>query len=357
MGIILVINPGSTSTKVALYESAMAGKVKEIASKTVNHSREDLEKFSSTAAQEDLRSGEVVEFLKEHNVEKIDCSVGRGAIVKALTAGSYSINETMIHELRTEKYSNHASNLGALIARSMGDRYNCPSMITDPVSVDEFEPFSRYSGLPGMIRRSRLHALNIRAMARKYAESIKKDMNDLNLVVAHLGGGISIVPMKKGKMIDTNDALEGGPFSPQRAGTLPITLLVKLCYSGKYKSAEEVTSLLTKKAGLLAYLGSDDGRIIEGRIADGDKKAEEVYHAMTYQIGREIGGSAAALKGEVDAIILTGGLAYAPLCTQWVSEYVNWIAPVVILAGEHELAALAEAGSRHIFGTETLKEY
>jgi len=354
---ILVINPGSTSTKAALYESDCAGKVSEIASQTFTHSAEELDQFPDTAAQESFRSKCVSDFLKENNVETLDCCAGRGAPVKALSAGSYSINETMLTELRTEKYSNHPSNLGALIAHTLAEKFNCSSLIADPVSVDEFEPFSRYSGLPGIDRRSRLHALNIRAMARRYAQSIGRDMDDLNLVVAHMGGGISIVPMKKGKMIDTNDANDGGPFSPQRAGTLPSTLLVKLCFSGKYNTAAELNSVLTKKSGLLAYLGSDDGRVIEERIVSGDKEAEEIYHAMTYQIGREIGSAAAALKGKVDAVILTGGLAYAPLCTKWISEYVDWIAPVVILAGEHELTALAEAGSRYIYGTETLKEY
>ena len=354
---ILVINPGSTSTKVALYESNVAGEVHEIASKSLTHSAEELDRYKSTYDQEDFRTQAVTDFLKENDVDELDCCAGRGAPVKALSAGSYGINKVMLEELRTEKYSNHASNLGALIAHSVATQYNCSSLITDPVSVDEFEPFSRYSGLPGMNRRSRLHALNIRAMARKYAHSIGKDMNNLNLVVAHMGGGISIVPMKKGKMIDTNDANDGGPFSPQRAGTLPSTLLVKLCFSGKYESAAEVNSVLTKKSGLLAYLGSDDGREIEKRITAGDKEAEEIYHAMTYQIGREIGSAAAALKGKVDGIILTGGLAYAPLCTQWVSEYIDWIAPVHILAGEHELTALAEACSRYIFGSEKLKEY
>jgi butyrate kinase len=354
---ILVINPGSTSTKVALYESGRSGKVQEIASKSITHKPEDLDQFETTSAQEEFRTQTVSDFLAVNNVTHLDCAVGRGAPVKALSAGSYGINETMLEELRTEKYSNHASNLGALIAYSIGKKFQCPSMIADPVSVDEFEPFARYSGLPEIKRRSRLHALNIRAMARRYGDSIGRDMKDLNLIVAHLGGGISIVPMKKGKMIDTNDANDGGPFSPQRGGSLPTTLLVKLCFSGKYNSADEVNSILTKKAGLLAYLGSDDGRVIENRIAGGDKEAEEVYHAMTYQIGREIGGAAAVLKGDVDAIILTGGLAFAPLCTQWITEYVSWIAPVEIMAGEHELAALAEAGSRYIYGSEELKEY
>ncbi len=354
---ILVINPGSTSTKVALYESGSAGVVQEIASQSLTHSAEELDKFESTAAQESFRSKTVSDFLKKNNVSEIDCCAGRGAPVKALSAGSYAINEIMLKELRTEKYSNHPSNLGALIAHSVAEQYKCSSLIADPVSVDEFEPYSRYSGLPEMERRSRLHALNIRAMARRYAESRGNKMEDLNLIIAHLGGGISIVPMKKGKMIDTNDANDGGPFSPQRAGSLPSTLLVKMCFSGKYKDAAQLNSVLTKKSGLLAYLGSDDGRIIEERIGKGDEQAEEVYHAMTYQIGREIGSAAAALKGRVDGIILTGGLAFAPLCTKWVSEYIDWIAPVEILAGEHELAALAEAGSRYIYGAETLKEY
>ena len=354
---ILVINPGSTSTKVALYRSGSAGKVEEIASRSLTHSPEELDRFKTTADQEDFRAETVRVFLKENNVSELDCVAGRGAPVRALEAGSYGINEKMLEELRTEKYSNHPSNLGALIAASVAETYKCPSLIADPVSVDEFEPYARYSGLPGMNRRSRLHALNIRAMARHYGEAIGRDMSDLNLIVAHLGGGISIVPMKKGKMIDTNDANDGGPFSPQRAGTLPSTLLVKLCYSGEYATAGDLNDVLTKKAGLLAYLGTDDGREVEKRIAEGDSRAAEVYHAMTYQIGREIGSAAAALKGKVDAIILTGGLSYAPLCVKWITEYVDWIAPVAVQPGEHELAALAEAGSRYIYGIETLKEY
>ncbi|MGL1894265.1 MAG: butyrate kinase [Spirochaetaceae bacterium] len=354
---ILIINPGSTSTKVALYESDRSGVAKEYASKSITHKADELDKFETTSDQEKFRAEAVSEFLKENKIDSLDCCVGRGAPVKALTAGSYNINTNMLEDLRSEKYSNHASNLGALIAYSVAEKYGCPSLITDPVSVDEFEPYSRYSGFPGMNRRSRLHALNIRAMARKYATSINRDMNDLNLVVAHIGGGISIVPMKKGKMIDTNDAMDGGPFSPQRTGSLPSTLLVKLCFSGEYKSASELNSVLTKKSGLLGYLGTDDGREIEKRISDGDKKAEEVYHAMTYQIGREIGSAAAALKGDVDAVILTGGLVYSTLCEKWVSEYVQWIAPVIVYPGEHELIALAEAGSRFIFGSEELKEY
>ena len=354
---ILVINPGSTSTKVALFESGKSGSVKEIASQSITHSAAELDQFERTADQEAFRARTVSDFLEEHGVDRLDCCAGRGAPVKALSAGSYRINETMLQELRSEKYSSHPSNLGALIAHSVAEKYKCPSLIADPVSVDEFEPYSRYSGLPGMDRRSRLHALNIRAMARAYARSHGKEMDELNLVVAHLGGGISIVPMKKGKMIDTNDANDGGPFSPQRAGSLPTTLLVKLCFSGEYSSAEQVNGLLTKKSGLLAYLGSDDGRVIEDRISQGDREAEEIYHAMTYQIGREIGSAAAALKGQVDGIILTGGLAYAPLCTRWITEYIDWIAPVEIMAGEHEMAALAEAGSRFIFHVEELKEY
>lgn len=354
---ILVINPGSTSTKVALYESNSSSMVKESASTTITHKIEDLEKFKTLSEQESLRAETVSDFLIEHKIESLDCCVGRGAPVKPLTAGSYTINNSMLEDLRTEKYSNHASNLGALIAYSVGKKFNCPSLITDPVSVDEFEPYARYSGLPGMNRRSRLHALNIRAMARRYAKSIKQDMNNLNLIIAHIGGGISIVPMKKGKMIDTNDAMDGGPFSPQRSGALPSTLLVKLCFSGEYESATELNNVLTKKSGLLGYLGTDNGREIEKRISNGDEYAKEVYHTMAYQIGREIGGAAAALKGEVDAILLTGGLVYSALCKKWVTEYIEWIAPVVVYPGEHELIALAEAGSRYIFGSEKLKEY
>lgn len=353
---ICVINPGSTSTKVAVYQGTRNGEMKEAFSKNIRHDHKILEKRKDPMEQLDFRTAAVEDFLNSHKVRKLDAVVGRGGLVKPIPAGSYKITSAMINDLKKAKYGTHASNLGALIADMLGRHFSCPAFITDPVGVDEFEPLARYSGFPGMERKCQSHALNIRAMARKAAAEEGKTMYDLNLIVVHLGGGISVAPLKRGKIVDVNNANDGGPFSPQRTGSLPTTQLVKLCFSGIYKNEMELNYILTKKSGLLGYIGTDDGIEITKRIEGGDAKALEVFKAMAYQISKEIGAMAAVLKGEVNAIVLTGGMAHPPLI-DWIKDATDWIAPIKVYAGENEMLALAQAGFRYVYGTEKLKDY
>ncbi len=353
---ILVINPGSTSTKVAIYIYSTDGKLKEQIRENIKHSPEELEKMKDPIEQLEFRTEAVINFLNDNEITELAAIVGRGGLVRPIPAGSYRINERMKKDLKEARYGSHASNLGALIADRLAERYKCPAFITDPVGVDEFEPLARYSGFPGMERRCQSHALNIRAVARKYAKELDTTIEKLNLIVVHLGGGISVAPLKKGKIVDVNNANDGGPFSPQRAGSLPTTQLVELCFSGQYKSARELNYVLTKKSGLLGYLGTDDGIEIVNRIENGDEKAKEVLMAMAYQIAKEIGAMSTVLYGDVDAIIFTGGFAHPPL-TDWIADRTEWIAPIERYPGENEMLSLAEAGARYLAGEEELKEY
>jgi len=353
---ILTINPGSTSTKIALYTAKAGNKVTETFSENIAHDSAITSKFKNPIDQLEFRMQAIKDVLQKNNINKLDCIVGRGGLSKPITAGSYAINDDLIKDLSNNTYGSHASNLGAIIATQLGKIFNCPAMIVDPVSVDELEPLARYSGLPSIKRVGRAHTLNIRAVARKYAADINSTMDKLNLIVVHMGGGISIAPLRNGKIIDVSDALSGGPFSPQRTGSLPVLQLIKLCFSGKYNDADSLIYEVTNKAGLLAYIGTDDGRVIAKRIEEGDKKTTEVFMAMAYQIAKEIGAMATVLNGKIDAILLTGGLA-RPILSDWIEERVGWIAPVKLYTGEFEQEALAEGGARYLFKQEQLKEY
>jgi butyrate kinase len=351
---ILTINPGSTSTKIAIFK--FNNTLEQIVCQNIDHDGELLKKHKDLTGQVSFWIDYVIDLIKVSNISKIDCIVSRGGIVKPVTAGSYVINSKMLDDLSSNRFGTHASNLGALIADGLSKKFNCEAMIVDPVGVDEFTPLARYSGFPGIERRSLSHALNIRAMTRLAVKELNLKMEEANFVVAHLGGGISIVSLQQGRIVDTNNANDGGPFSPQRAGSLPITQLVSLAYSGLYKTAKELIYKLTRESGLLGYLGTNNGKEIIDRIASGDKKAEEVFRAMGYQIAKEIGAMATVLKGEINTIIIVGGLARPPL-VDWIKESVAWIAPVIVYPGERELEALAEAGARFLSGEEKLKDY
>lgn len=355
---ILTINPGSTSTKIAIFKLSdkNSGSLQQIAEKNVEHDSELLKKYRELSEQIELRTACILNFVEQHKIEHLDCIVSRGGLIHPVSAGSYAINQQMIDDLTHNRYGTHASNLGALIADKLGKKFNCSTMIVDSVSVDELTTLARYSGLPEIERRSQTHALNIRATARLAAQDLGVKMESANFIVAHLGGGISVVPLENGHIIDTNNALDGGPFSPQRTGTLPVTQLATLAYSGRYKNAKELIYKLTKESGLLAYLGTDSGKKIVERINNGDKHAEEVFRAMGYQIAKEIGAMATVLRGKVNAILVTGGLARPPL-TDWLQESVDWIAPLLIYPGEREQEALAEAGARFLCGEEQLQHY
>lgn len=351
---ILTINPGSTSTKVAIFQ--LDSSLKPLAYENIEHDGEALKQLKSTDEELAFRANCILEFISSNGINKIDCIVSRGGLVKPLAAGSYAISSQMLDDLSSNRYGTHASNLGAQIANKLKEKFNCQAMIVDPVGVDEFHPLARYAGIPEMERKSQSHALNIRATARMAAKELGLTLETANFVVAHLGGGFSVVPLEHGRIIDANNANDGGPFSPQRAGSLPITQLVRLAYSGKYKTDRELIYKLTRESGLIAHLGTDNGKEIVARIANGDKKAEEVFKAMAYQISKEIGAMAAVLCGKVDAIIITGGLARPPLI-DWIKEHTKWIANVYAYPGEKEQEALAEAGARFLLGEENLKTY
>ena len=353
---ILVINPGSTSTKIAVFDDSNL-----VFQKNLQHNPEELAKFGELINQFEFRKRIVEQSLEENNihVSTIKAVVGRGGLVRPVESGVYTINDKMLADLKDKSFwgRTHASNLGAFIAKSIADEIDVPSFIVDPVTVDEMEDIARISGVPEIERQSLFHALNIKSIARKTAKEIGKPLEGCNLIAVHMGGGISVAAMKNGRVVDVNNALLGmGSFSPQRAGALPLQGIINLCYSGKY-TKEELEKKFCKKSGLIAYLGTDNGIEITKKIEQGDKKFEQIYSAMAYQISKEIGACATVLKGKVDAIFLTGGLAYDKHLTRWLKERTEFIAPIYTFPGEGEMEAMAEAGIRILAGEEKAKEY
>lgn len=350
---ILAINPGSTSTKVALFEGT-----KKLKQMNLIHSKSEISKFGKVTDQFEYRENAILDWLMEEKIStgELLAVVGRGGLLRPMPSGTYKITDVMIEDLKIGIQGEHASNLGGIIAKAIADREGIPSFIVDPVAVDEFEDIARISGLPELPRKSLVHILNMKAVSRRVAEGLGKKLEDLNLVVAHLGGGISIGPMKNGRIIDINDANDGGPFSPERAGSVPVGDLVRLAYSGKY-TYKELKDRLVAHGGLIGYLGTNDAREVEKMIQSGDKKAELVFNAMAYQIGKEIAACATVLYGNVDRIIITGGLAYSKRLTDKITEMVQFIAPVEIIPGEDEMQSLAEGANRVLTNQEKAKIY
>ena len=353
---VLAINPGSTSTKIAVYDDEKA-----LMEKTLRHNAEKIASFGGIIDQYEFRKELVLKAMREENIEpaSIDAAVGRGGLVKSLKGGTYRVNEQMLADLKNPELWGriHASNLGAFLAKSIADKYNKPSFIVDPVTVDEFEDIARISGVPEIERKSLFHALNIRYIGHNLAAELNKKFEETNMIGVHMGGGISVAPIKKGRVVDVNNALLGmGPFSPQRAGALPIGDLIDLAYSVEY-SKKKLQKKLAKKSGLIAYLGTDDGIEISKRIEAGDKKAKQVLDAMCYQISKEIGASATVLKGKVDAIFLTGGLAYNQNVTEFIENACNFIAPIYKVPGEKEMEALCQGAVRVLKNEEKEKIY
>jgi butyrate kinase len=334
---LLVINPGSTTTKIGLFSGTRELKTTEIV-----HPKQELSAFSRNLDQVDYRRKALSEALVAWEVAPRDLSaiIGRGGPLKPLEGGVYRVDEELVRILRSGNGVDHASILGGLLAYELASRVGIPAFFADPVSVDEFDDLARISGFPELPRISLGHALNIKAVVAEVAEELGKPAGELNLVVAHLGGGISIAANRRGRMVDLNNANDAGPFSPERAGTLPLTGLLKLCFSGKY-SYEELRKKLIGQGGLLAHLGTADVRDVEKRIIAGDNKARLILEAMAYTIAKEIGAMAVVLAGKVDAIVLTGGIAYSERVTTWISERVRFIAPVILKPGQNELRALA----------------
>ena len=352
---ILVINPGSTSTKIAIYQQERV-----IFLKTIRHSSDVLRKYKRITDQYEFRKDVIIKELKGADIheETIEAVIGRGGLVKPIASGVYRVNDIMRNDLLECKRGEHASNLGALIADDVAKQLpSARAFIADPVVVDELEPLARYSGHPLFERRSIFHALNQKAVARSHAKSIMKKYEDLNLIVVHLGGGITVGAHKKGRVIDVNQGLDGdGPFSPERSGTLPVGQLVKVAFSGIYSQAK-MHEMILGKGGMVAYLGTNDAYIAEREARNGDEKSMEVLQAMAYQVSKEIGAMSTVLNGDVDSILITGGIANSKWFCNLISERVYRIAPIHLYPGEDEMGALAENARLALEGEIEIKEY
>lgn len=351
---ILAINPGSTSTKIAIYENNA-----EIRKQSLSHSTEELSQFSGVIEQFEYRLDKIKDFLTSTNMnfKDFDAVVGRGGMLKPVISGTYLVNNAMLSDLKTCKYGSHASNLGAILASKIAGEVNCPAYIVDPIVVDELAPIARITGRPEITRKSVFHALNQKAVAKRFAKTLNRPYSELNLIVAHLGGGISVGCHDHGRIVDVNNSLDGqGPFSPERAGTIPAGQFAEEIISENLSSTI-ISKNLAGKGGLVAHLGTNDAREVEMRIAAGDATAKLVYNAMIYQIARYIAAAAVPVCGKVDYIILTGGIAYSEYLTSRLQKYVSFISPVEIIPGENELQALAEGAYRVLSGEEIAKEY
>ncbi len=351
---ILTINPGSTSTKIGVFHNE-----RSIFEKTLRHNIEELQRFDRIIDQYEFRKNHILETLHEQgiNISKFDAVCGRGGLLRPIEGGTYVVNDEMIEDLKSGYAGQHASNLGGIIAREIADGLNIPSYIVDPVVVDEMSVLAKVSGMPEIERKSIFHALNQKAVARKAAASLGKRYENMKMIITHMGGGITIGVHDRGRVVDVNNGLHGeGPFSPERAGTVPAGDLVDLCFSGEY-TKEEIMKKLVGTGGLLGYLGTNDAVKVEQMIQGGDEKARFIYDAMAYQVAKEIGAASAALKGEVEAIVLTGGLAYGKSFVSAIRSYIDWISDVLVYPGENELQSLAQGALRVLQGEEQSKQY
>lgn len=350
---LLVINVGSTSTKIAYFEQT-----RQVIAETIQYSKEELSQYPDFRDQLPRREKDLFDFTEKHNINlaEIDMIISRGGLGKPGPAGAYEVNDVMCNDLLEGKYGKHPSALGPSIVMGVSRTYKIRALVIDPPSTDEFHPLARISGIPEIERKSVFHALNQKAAARRAAAEIGKKYEDTNLVVAHLGGGITIGAHKEGRVIDCTNGLSEGPFTPERSGSLPTMDLVDLALSGTY-GKKDLQSRLVGNGGLSAYLGTNDAQKVEGMINAGDETAELIYRAMAYQIAKDIGAMAAVLQGNIDGIVLTGGLAHSKRITGWVSERIRFLGPVLIYAGEDEMTALAEGAVRVLQGDEEVKKY
>jgi butyrate kinase len=358
---LLVINPGSTSTKVAVYEDEQPLFVE-----TLRHSSQEIGAFSHILDQYEFRLRAVQRLLQERQIpiESLSAVIGRGGLLEPIPSGTYQVSERMVARLRQRnKEREHASNLGALLAGEIAAQAGVPAFIVDPVCVDEFDDIARVSGLPEIERKSLSHALNLKAVARRVAADLGRPYQELNLVIAHLGGGISVTAHRWGRMVDVNQALDGtGPFSPERSGGLPVGDVVRMCYGvapyeGWALTYDQMFCKLAGQGGLVAHLGTNSAIEVEQRIEAGDGHARLIYEAMAYQIAKEIGAMATVLAGQVDAIVVTGGVAHSRMLLDWLEPRVAWIAPLLVYPGEDEMLALAQGALRVLRGEELAKVY
>lgn len=351
--LILVINPGATSTKFAVFNGEL-----QVLKKTIQHSVHDLQHFIQLFDQYHYRLDLILASLREEGValDSLKAVVGRGGILKPLSGGTYLINAQMVADLKLAERGEHASNLGAVMAFDIAEKLKIASYIVDPVSVDEMTAVARISGMPELPRISLSHALNMKAVARKAAQQLGRRYEEVHFIVVHLGTGISVSPHKNGLMIDVNNAIEEGPFSPDRCGGLPVSQLARLCYSGQY-SYQELKRRINGQGGIYAYLGTRDMREVEELVEQGNKQAAEIMEAFCYQVAKEIGAMSTVLEGQVDRIILTGGIAFSGKIVAQISKRVQFIAPILVIPGEEELESLALGTLRVLRGEEEARIY
>ena len=349
----LIINPGSTSTKIGVFEDETL-----LFEETLRHSTEEIAQYASIVDQKDFRKEIITNLLasKDFDINSLNVVVGRGGMLKPIPGGTYAVTDELLADLKVGVQGQHASNLGGILAKEIGDSIGVPSYIVDPVVVDELMPVARYSGVPEFPRVSIFHALNQKAVAKRYAKEQGVPYESLNLIVVHMGGGVSVGAHEKGRVIDVFNALDGdGAFSPERAGGVPSGALIKMCFSGKY-SEKEVYSKIVGKGGFNAYLGTNDMRNVS-KMAEEDPKAAEIKGAFLLQVSKDIGSMACVLKGKVDQIIVTGGIAYGKDVVATLKESCEWIAPFTVYPGEDELLALAQGALRVMNGEEDAKAY
>lgn len=350
----LIINPGSTSTKIGVFEDETL-----LFEETLRHSTEEIAQYASIVDQKDFRKQIILDLLKEKDfdIRSLQVIVGRGGMLKPIPGGTYAVSDDLLHDLKIGKQGQHASNLGGILAREIGDEIGVPSYIVDPVVVDELMPIARYSGVPELPRTSVFHALNQKAVAKRYAKEKGVSYESLNLIVVHMGGGVSVGVHEKGRVIDVFNALDGdGAFSPERAGAVPSGALIRMCFSGEY-TEKEVYKKIVGGGGFNAYLGTNDMRDVAKMIDEGDTHADEVREAFILQVCKNIGSMSCVLKGKVDAIIVTGGIAYNKAVVDKMEERAGFIAPFTVYPGEDELLALAQGALRVLNGEEKAMEY
>lgn len=350
----LIINPGSTSTKIGVFDDEQL-----VFDKTLRHTTEEIAQFPTIFAQKDFRKKIILDALEENKIDirSFQVIVGRGGMLKPIEGGTYSVTDALEKDLEVGVQGQHASNLGGILAREIGDSIGVPSYIVDPVVVDELVPVARLSGVPEITRVSIFHALNQKAVAKRFAREQGKKYEDLNLIVVHMGGGCSVGAHQNGRVVDVFNALDGdGAFSPERAGGVPSGALIRMCFESG-KTEKEIYRRFVGDGGFNAYLGTNDARDVEKMMLDGDEKAKLVMNAFIFQVCKDIGAEAAVLRGKVDQIILTGGIAYGKYVTDSIKEYVSFIAPVTVYPGEDELLALAQGALRVMNGEEQVKVY
>ena len=351
---ILAINPGSTSTKIALFDDDH-----QVFANNLSHSKEELSRFGEIQDQKDFRRRCVETAMEENGcrLEDVDAFVGRGGGLYSLTGGTYKVTDLIVEHASSGITGHHPAQLASQICYYFSQKYNKPAFVVNPPDVDEFDDISRVTGLKGVFRESHIHSLNQKEIALRYCASVGKRYEDTNLVVCHLGGGISVTAHSRGRMIDSNDIIRGsGPMTPTRAGDLPYVKVIEMAFSGDY-TQKEMTERLNKNGGLLDHFGTDDARVVEKMIADGDRYAKTVYEGMLYQIAKYAGAMAVAIKGKVEAIILTGGMSHSSYVVGFLRSYLEWIAQIVVMPGEFEMEALAAGALRVLNGQEQAKLY